>query len=154
MLGWTQMTVFVVLSFMGALRMVGTEAPPAPTPVCFWCHEDAPPDEATSTSLSATRFAQRADTAQFTHDLHLPVSCENCHVGIRRPNPRDYGWCDSCHHRPQSTDACVRCHETGPDPEQRFDSCSEMVERSASYSSPGDGLESPNLLLREKCRQG
>jgi Tfp pilus assembly protein PilF len=35
-----------------------------------------------------------------------------------------------------------------------FRRCSEMVERSASYSSPGDGLEGPNLLLREKCRQG
>ena len=32
--------------------------------------------------------------------------------------------------------------------------CSEMVERSYSYSNPGDGLDGPNLLLREKCRQG
>ena len=32
--------------------------------------------------------------------------------------------------------------------------CAEMVERSHSYSVPGDGLERANLLLREQCRQG
>ena len=136
MFGWTQLALTIVISIWGSLVGVSTTPGSDEAPPCEACH----PEEATVLTVSP----QRADTAVFTHERHLPVNCESCHVGVRRPNPRDYGWCDSCHHRPQSTDACDRCHGDGPDPSRRFELLFEL---------PGGPEPRPRAFPHESHRE-
>ena len=119
MSGWIQTTLLIVLSLLGAVR--GEDTTPVDVVLsCAWCH----PEETlggSSSRPSSVAPAQAPDTASFTHEVHLPVNCEGCHVGVRRPDPENYAWCDGCHHREQSIEACARCHAAGPDPTRSFE---------------------------------
>ncbi|HSG48149.1 MAG TPA: hypothetical protein VLA43_10075, partial [Longimicrobiales bacterium] len=59
-------------------------------------------------------LAAAVQSRSFQHERHRSVECRNCHTTGTSVVRGDAGWCNSCHHSRNRTEAsCARCHRGG-----------------------------------------
>jgi hypothetical protein len=69
----------------------------------------------------AAEVVTAAQSRAFDHERHRSVECRSCHTTGTSVVRGDAGWCNSCHHSRNRTEAsCARCHRQSGDAVVQF----------------------------------